>query len=406
MRKQAVQVSTASARLTIGVVAPLTGRLAPLGKPLTYVLRASAPQLARVRHGNRHYDVTVAVRDSRSDPAAARQAVHDLVTTDQAHIVLTMAGTQVLPAVADACEELRVPCLSTTFPWQAYVHSRGADPGHAFRWTYHFAWGLDDIATVFARMWEQIDGPHTVGCLWNDDLQGSLLRHHEYGFTPVTSARGHTLTDLGSYTEPATDFEAQVGRMREHGVDIVTSAATATDLALFHQQARQSGLRPRLITCSRWLTYPHTHTTTTPGIHDELADARVATLVYWSPNHPYRSSLDGTTCADLAHAYQRDTGESWLQPLGLAHALVETAHHALTTADDPTDHAAVAHTLARTTLSTIAGTLDWKRGPTPNIALLGLAGGQWHPGPKGPSLTIVTNHDAPDVPVTGELRPT
>ncbi|WP_268247936.1 hypothetical protein [Streptomyces lateritius] len=27
-----------------------------------------------------------------------------------------------------------------------------------------------------------------------------------------------------------------------------------------------------------------------------------------------------------------------------------------------------------------AGTLDWKRGPTPNIALLRLAGGQWNPG--------------------------
>ncbi|WP_395575856.1 ABC transporter substrate-binding protein [Streptomyces sp. BK79] len=270
----------------------------------------------------------------------------------------------------ESTSERRAPAsgtatAKTTFPWQAYVHSRGADPEHAFRWTYHFAWGLDDIATVFARMWEQIDGPHSVGCLWNDDLQGSLLRHREYGFSPVTSARGHTLTDLGPYTEPAVDFVAQVGRMREHGVDIVTSAATAIDLALFHQQARQAGVRPRLITCSRWLTHPHTHTTTAPGVHDELADARVATLVYWSPNHPYHSGLDGTTCAELTHAYQRDTGETWLQPLGPAYALVVIAHHALTIADDPTDHAPIAHALARTTLSTITGTLDWKRAPPP-----------------------------------------
>ncbi|MFE0452414.1 ABC transporter substrate-binding protein [Streptomyces sp. NPDC058914] len=398
-------MSALMSQLTIGVVAPLTGRLAPLGKPLTYVLKALAPQLEHIRNGNRRYDVSVAIRDSRSDPAAARQAVHDLVTTEQAHLVLTMAGTQVPPAVADACEELRVPCLSTTFPWQAYVHSRGDGLRHCFRWTYHFAWGLDDIATVFAHMWEQIDVTHAVGCLWNDDLQGSLLRHEEYGFAPVTSARGHFLVDLGPYREPATDFRTHIGRMREHSAGMVTNAATAADLALFHYQARQAGLRPRLITCSRWLTDPHTHTPTVPGIHTELADARVATLVYWSPDHPYRSSLDGTTCADLAHAYQRDTGESWLQPLGLAHALVETAHHTLSTADDPADHAAIAQALAGTTLPTIAGTLDWKRGPTPNIALLRLAGGQWHPGPKGPSLAIVTNADAPDIPVTGELKP-
>ncbi|MFE9617698.1 ABC transporter substrate-binding protein [Streptomyces sp. NPDC006384] len=216
--------------------------------------------------------------------------------------------------------------------------------------------------------------------------------------------QGLQLRQLGPYREPADGFQAQVERMREHGAGIVTSAATAADLALFHQQARRAGLRPRLITCSRWLTYPHTHTTAAPDIHAELADARVATLVYWSPNHPYRSSLDGTTCADLAHAYQRDTGESWLQPLGLAHALVETAHHALGTADDPTDRGAIARAIAGTALPTIVGTLDWKKGPTPNIALLRLAGGQWHTGPKGPRLAVVTNTQAPDVPVTGELR--
>jgi branched-chain amino acid transport system substrate-binding protein len=397
-------VNTSSQRLCIGVVAPLTGRLAPLGQPLSYVLRVLAPRLRNIRNGTRRYGVSVAVRDSRSDPEVARQAVRDLVAVDRAHVVLTMAGTRVLPAVADACEESRVVCVSTTFPWQAYIHTRGAHPGHRFRWTYHFAWGLDDIATVFAHMWEGSNGPRSVGCLWNDDLQGSLLRHETYGFAPVASARGHTLVDLGTYREPAHDFHPQVDRLREHGADLVTSAATAADLALFHRQARQAGLRPRLITCSRWLTYPHTHTTSAPDIHTELADARVATLVYWSPDHPYRSSLDGTTCADLAHAYQQATGALWLQPLGLAHALLETAHHALTTADDPTDRAAVAQALAGTTLSTIAGTLDWTRGPTPNTALLPLVGGQWHPSPQGPRLAIVTNSGNPDIPLTGELR--
>ncbi|MFI6851255.1 ABC transporter substrate-binding protein [Streptomyces sp. NPDC050416] len=394
-----------SPSLCVGVVAPLTGRLAPLGSPLSYVLRRLAPRLAHLRSGGRRYDVTVAVRDSRSDPDAARQAVRELAGADGANVVLTMAGTRVLPAVTDACEEAGVPCVSTTFPWQAYVDARGARPGHRFRWTYHFAWGLDDIAAVFADLWERVDDPGAVGCLWNDDVQGRLLRHDRYGFAPVTSPRGHTLVDLGAYREPAHGFPEQVERLREHGAGLVTSAATATDLALFHRQAREAGLRPRLITCSRWLTYPHTHTTPAPDVHGELADARVATLVYWSPGHPYRSGLDGTTCAELAHAYRQDTGADWLQPLGLAHALVETAHHALTAAADPTDRASVARALAGTTLDTIAGTLDWTRGPTPNIALLPLVGGQWQHGRGGPHLAVVSNTALPDVPLTGELTP-
>ncbi|MCE0448229.1 hypothetical protein LT493_44440 [Streptomyces tricolor] len=38
-------------------------------------------------------------------------------------------------------------------------------------------------------------------------------------------------------TEPAGDFAEQVDRLRGHGAGLVTSAATATDLALFHSPA-------------------------------------------------------------------------------------------------------------------------------------------------------------------------
>ncbi|MCZ0207602.1 hypothetical protein OZK63_19495 [Streptomyces sp. UMAF16] len=88
--------------LRIGVVAPLTGRLSPLGAPLSYVPRALAPRLAHVRNGGRRHEVTVTVRDSSSEPGAAPRAVRGLAVEDGAHIVLTMAGTRVLPAVADA----------------------------------------------------------------------------------------------------------------------------------------------------------------------------------------------------------------------------------------------------------------------------------------------------------------
>ncbi|MEU6591828.1 hypothetical protein ABZ923_21835 [Streptomyces sp. NPDC046881] len=100
-----------------------------------------------------------------------------------------------------------------------------------------------------------------------------------------------------------------------------------------------------------------------------------------------------------------DTGAPWLQPLGLAHALLETAHHALATAADPADRASVADAVARTRLDTIAGTLDWTTGPAPNIALLPLAGGQWQPAPDGPRLTVVINTDQPEVPLTGDPTP-
>lgn len=370
---------------------PLTGRLARLGDPLSFVLRRLAPLLPPVRAGAHRLPVHIAVRDSRSDPDHARQAVKELVTDEGAHIVITMAGTQVLPAVADACADLRTPCLSTTFPRQAYEHCRTA--AERDRWTYHFAWGLEDIAAVFADMWERVGGVRRVACLWNDELQGDLLRRW---FAPVAAERGRPLVDPGAYREGTADFGACVEHLRRHDVNAVTSAATGADLARFHQRAREAGLDLRLLTCSRWLTYPHAESAPAPrdrAAFEGLVRARVATLVYWTPRHPHRSSVDGTTSAELADAYQQATGRMWLQPLGLAHALVDVAHHALSRADDPTDRASVAAALSRTRLETVVGPLDWTAGDSPNVARVPLAGGQWHP--KPPTATNCTSSPTP-----------
>ncbi|MBB5123121.1 ABC transporter substrate-binding protein [Streptomyces eurocidicus] len=401
--------------LCVGAVVPLTGRLGSLGHPLAFVLEHLAPRLTRLTHDGRAYPLRLAVRDSRSEPGRARRAVAELVARDGARIVVTMAGTQVLPAVATACRDIGVPCLSTTFPWQAYVLTQGGDRGRAPGWTYHFAWGLDDIADVFADMWEHAGTARTVGCLWNDGRQGRLLRHPRHGFAPAAHARGHTLVDPGGYAEPGGGFAEHVRRFHEAGTDIVTSAATGADLTLFLRQAHTAGLRPRLVTCSRWLAYPpDTRRAATapravpPAPHSgppspSGPSEQVATLVYWTPRHPYRSSLDGSTAAQLADAYRSATGRAWLQPLGLAHALLEVATHALGTAADPTDRRAVAEALGRTKLSTVAGDLDFTTGPAPGIALLPLAGGQWQPTEHGHRLAVVSNNRLPQIPLDGDL---
>ncbi|MBT2442826.1 ABC transporter substrate-binding protein [Streptomyces sp. ISL-36] len=385
--------------LTVGVAVARSGRLANLGDPLAFAMTLLGPKLATL--GPSGYRIRLASRDSRSCAEGARQAVRELVRDENATIILTLAGTEVLPAVADACEAIGVPCLSSTFPWQVYYYGRGADDDRPFDWTYHFCWGLNDIADTFADLWEQVNGaPHTVGCLWNDGPQGEWSRHPRHGFAPAARARGHRLLEPAPYREPATGLDAHVTAFRDAEVGIVTSAATGQDLALFRARAAGSGWQPRLITCSRWLAYPPSVTST----GRQPAQADVATLAYWTPAHPYASSLDGMTAAELAEAYEQETGRQWLQPLGLAYALLEVAAHALTTADEPTDRRSVATALGKSRLETIAGVLDWTAGPVPNIATVPLAGGQWQRGARHDfELTVVTSGQVDGLPVGGDL---
>ncbi|CAM04650.1 amino acid/amide ABC transporter substrate-binding protein (HAAT family) [Saccharopolyspora erythraea NRRL 2338] len=383
-------------KLTTGVVVARTGRLSKLGDPLQFAMDLLAPKLRRITNSGRQYEVRLVSRDSRSEPTAARTATRELVQDEGAAVVVTLAGTQVLPAVADTCEELGVPCVSSTFPWQVYYYGRGATADRPFRWTYHFCWGLGDIAGIFADMWQRVGPEVEVGALWNDDQQGNWSRHREHGFLPVAEARGHELVDAPAYHEPATDFDDQIARFRSSGVEVITSTATAADLALFRKQAAESGLFPRLITCSRWLAYPS---------GPDLAEAKVATLVYWTPRHPYRSSIDGMRPDGLVQAYERQTGNQWLQPLGLAYALFEVAAHALSTASDPTERGSVAEAISTTRLETIAGVLDWTRGPVPNVATIPLAGGQWQPGTHHhPHDLAIVSSGVPGLRVEADLE--
>lgn len=338
----------------IGVVLAATGRLAPLGAPLDFVARAL------------NWPVDILVRDSGSTADGARAAALSLADAG-VRVVVTLGGTETLPAVVDACTEREVPCVSTTLPWQVYA--AGRRPG----WAFHFSWGLDDIAAVFADLWEHLGQARVVGCLWNDGTQGEALRRW---FRPVAAARGHELVDL-PYRESGDELPDVAG------VEVLTGAATAADLAAAVRRSRS-----RLVTCSRWLTYPF-------GVARHGLD-RVATIVYWTPEHAHQAAV--RTPADLAAAYEA-SGSAWLQPLGLAHALIEVACHAVAGSES---RAGVAAVLGRTRLPTLAGVLDWTAGPVPGVATIPLAGGQWRAGPR-PELVVVDNRRAPVVPVGGEL---
>lgn len=317
------------------------------------------------------WPVDVLVRDSASTPEGARAAALSLADAG-VRVVVTLGGTETLPAVARACTEREVPCVSTTLPWQVFADEVFGD-AHRPGWAFHFSWGLDDIAAVFADLWERLGPALTVGCLWNDGTQGRALRRW---FRPVAEARGHRLVDL-SYREHGGELPDLAG------VGVVTSAATAGDLA-----TAIGRVRPRLVTCSRWLTYPF-------GVARHALLDRVATIVYWTPDLDHR----GGSGRDLATAYETATGSPWLQPVGVAHAALEVACHAVAAS---ATRAGTAEVLAGARLETAVGSLDWAGGPVPGVARIPLAGGQWQAGPR-PELVVVDNRRAPVVPVGGEL---
>jgi branched-chain amino acid transport system substrate-binding protein len=137
----------------------------------------------------------------------------------------------------------------------------------------------------------------------------------------------------------------------------------------------------------------------------EIADG-LSTEVWWTPSHPFKSSLGGMSAADLAESYEKASGKQWTQPLGYVHALFEVAVDTLKRATDVKERGAVRDALAATKLDTMVGPVSWSASPIKNVAKTPLVGGQWVKGQKRMfDLVIVDNRTAPNIPTGATLKP-
>jgi branched-chain amino acid transport system substrate-binding protein len=211
-------------------------------------------------------------------------------------------------------------------------------------------------------------------------------------------AAGYTIVDPGRYENLKDDFSAEIAMFMENDVQIVTGVMLPPDLGTFLTQASQQGFNPRMFTVGKAALFP----SVVQSISDDLG-ANLTTEIWWTPSHPFSSSLTGQTAQELADSYTEATESQWTQPIGFAHALFEVAVDVLGRTSDLDDPSAIASAIAETDLDTIVGNISWANGPVPNVAKTPLVGGQWQTGGDWPlDLVITSNSLFMDIPLGGE----
>jgi branched-chain amino acid transport system substrate-binding protein len=315
----------------IGYVTPQTGPLAAFGEADSFVIGALQPLIkAGVRIGSSSIPISVTVKDSQSDPRRAAEAASQLILRDQVDLMLVASTPDTVNPVSDQCEANGVPCISSVAPWEAVYFARGGTPDKPFKWTYHFFWGLADIIRVFQELWAGAGAGETVGVLWPNDSDGNAWADLTTGL-PTIRSKGFRLVDPGHYENLSLDYSAQIAKYKQANADILCGVPIPPDFTNFWKQAAQQGYRPKSVTVAKALLFPSAVEALGP-----LAQ-NLSSEVWWSPNHPYKSSLTGQTCSQLATAYTAKTGKQWTQPIGMVHALFEVAVKALSAAGGPGD---------------------------------------------------------------------
>ncbi|CAB4530282.1 unannotated protein [freshwater metagenome] len=392
----------ADGTIKIGYVSPATGPLAAFASADAFIFEGIKTFLADgLRVGGKSYKVEILSEDSESDPTKAAAKAGKLITEDGIDLMLVGNTPDTTNPVSDQCEANGVPCISSLAPWQAWFIGRGGKPGETtFNWTYHFFWGLEDIIPQFISMWSSLDTNKSVGGLFPNDGDGNVWGDTTVGFPPALTGAGFTLTDPGRYENLNQDFTAQIAAFKKAKAEIITGVVIPPDFPTFWKQAKQQGFVPKAASIGKALLFPESiQALGKDGIG-------LSSEVWWSPNHPYSSSLTGASAKEVADAYTASSGAQWTQPIGFAHALFEVAIAALVAAGS-TDKTAVRDAIKTLKIDTIVGTVDFTSGPIPNVAKTALCGGQWREAdtPTGYDLVIVDNSLNPGVPTGGTIEP-
>lgn len=382
--------------LTVGFVSTTTGSLAPFGETNTWVVDQLETWFDEhpLEVDGTSYDVEIVVKDAQSDSSRASDVTAELIN-DGADLILSSGTPDIVNPVSEQCEANAVPCITTVAPWQPYAIRSGDAPAD-LNYSYHFFWGLEDVAAVYADMWGQVDTNGRAGGLFPNDPDGQAWSAN---FPGLTADSGVSIDNPGLYPNGTQDFTAQVSTFK--GSDVLVGVPIPPDFTTFWQQAKQQGYTPVIATIGKALLFP----SSVEALGD-IAD-NLATEVWWHPTAPYTSSLTDETAADLAAAWEADTGQQWTQPLGFAHALFEVAAAAVTAAGG-TDADALVEALAGLSVDTIVGEVAWGADDLPPyVAKTPLAGGQWRlaDGEHEFDLVVVSNQIAPEVPLGGEVEP-
>ena len=386
--------------IKIGYVSPQTGPLAPFGEADKWVIdQMKAAFKDGLTIGGKKYDVQILLKDSQSNPNRAGEVANDLVLKDKVALMLTAGTPETANPVSDVCELNEVPCISSVVPWQPWFFGRKGDPAKGFNFTYHMFWGLEDVIANFTNGWNSVQTNKKVGGLFPNDGDGNAWGDKELGFPKPLAAMGYTLTDPGRFQNGTQDFSAQIAAFKKDGVEIVTGVLIPPDAKTFLTQARQQGFKPKVITLGKALLFP--------GAIEALGDLGygLTTEVWWSPSHPFTSSLTKQSAKALADAYETSTKKQWTQPIGFAHALFEVAADALKRSKG-VGAKDVRDAVAATAMNTVVGPVKWGGGgPFKNVSKTPLVLGQWNKGTKYKvELTIINNEAAKNIPTGGSIK--
>lgn len=389
--------------LRVGMVSTLTGSLAAFAGPDRYLVdrwKDIAADGIVCGDGKKH-PISILVEDSQSNTNRAAQVTGDLIQNSRVNLMVAGCSQDTTYPLADQCEAMGAPSFTCDSIWEPWFFQRGGDPAVGFKWNYHVFFSIADSFTMYFAMWDKIPNNKTYGALWPNDAGGIAYRN---AWPDLLAEKGWKLIDPGAFQPGTEDYTAVITALKQGGAEVCAGITSPPDFTNFWTQARQQGYRPKICSIGIALNFPEAA--------NALGDSAVGLTAptYWMPSFPYKSSLTGETCRELADDFEATAERQWNQSL-YHYCLIEVAVDTFKRATDPTKAESVLEALRTTKLDTIVGPIDFTapveagtNHPNINCCRTPVVGSQWIKGTKWPyDMVVVSNTPFMDVPIEADM---
>ena len=342
-----------------------------------------------IKEVGRKLPILIKTVDTQSDPGKAAQIAEDLIKKDKVDMMVAMHTPATVNAVSKVCERHSMPCVSADTPLEPWL-SDGP-----YKWCFHTFWSVNSLSDLFLGIWDEYaDRTSKVfGALWPNDPDGHIWADI---FSNKLAAKGYKIVDPGRFHFITPDFTEIIDLFKREKVDIVGGVPIPPDWANFWRQARQDDFHPKMVAVSKATEFP----SSVNALEGNLADGLISEI-WWSPYHPFKSSLNGETAKDLCNAWEKENKRQWTMPLGFVYAGLEVAIDALKRAGTLRPQP-LRDAIKATNLNTVVGRIKFNE---KHVCETPLVAGQWTKGLKWPwELTVSYNKVFPQVATTAPMR--
>ncbi len=367
----------------IGFVTPLTGPLASFGVPDQFCVdkwKAAIGDGVVGGDGKKHA-VSFEVQDSQSDSNRAAQVAGDLINNTGVDMMMVASTPDTVKPVVDQCEANGTPVVSTDCPWQTYLGEN-----KEYKWSYHVFFGGEDWITELWACYDKIPTNKKVGAMFDNTADGLFF---SAAVPPFLQTKGYTVVDPGRFQPGTEDYTAQISAFKKGGCELIMGNMIPPDFTNFWKGAAQQGLAVKGCMIGKALLFPDS-----VDALGSIANGLLKEL-WWHPTFPFKSSLSGETCQQLADDFEKTVNKQPTAPL-LHYVIGEMAVYAIKNAKDPKSKDELIAAISTMKMdesivgpidftapliqATGPGAADYPAGPghkTKNVWDNGLGGAQW-----------------------------